>query len=315
MVIKEREISARMRGLMGFSRRLSHTNPKYKRINEDYSLMEAGYKGEKSIEFPLNYLKGEHYILHDLRLFDGKHYFQIDTLVLTACYILIIEVKNYSGVLTFDRRFHQLIRMKDGVEEAFPDPTDQVERQVELLKKWIQEHVDQYIPIEGLVVFANERAVIKTYGHYDEMVLERVVRKNAMPRIINGFAEKYTRRFYETGDLKRTSLKLLHHHVELDSDLLKLYGVKKSDIISGVQCPRCQTIPMKRLPRRWYCQNCDTYCREAHHRTLKDYGYLISPLISNQEARNFLHISSRHAMKRILKAYPLNETGMLYKIR
>ncbi len=275
--------------------------------------MEAGYKGEKSIEFSLNYVQGEHFILHDLRLYDGQHFFQIDTLLLTAHLLLVIEVKNYAGVLTFDRRFNQLIRMKNGIEEGFPDPIDQVDRQVELLKKWMKQNVGQYIPIEGFVVFANERAVIKTFDKHDEIIKEKVARKHSLPAFIKAFAVKYPKQYVEIAYLKRIALKLLDQHVELNTDLISQYDVKRSDILTGVQCPQCHTLPMKRLHGKWHCPSCSTNCRVSHHQALQDYAHLISPSISNQQAREFLHIDSRHVMKRLLKQYSLE--GLFYKLR
>ncbi|WP_205173528.1 nuclease-related domain-containing protein [Bacillus pakistanensis] len=48
-------------------------------------------------------------MLHDLRLFDGQHHFQIDTLIITSKVIFIIEVKNISGTVIFDSAYNQLI--------------------------------------------------------------------------------------------------------------------------------------------------------------------------------------------------------------
>ncbi|WP_367888742.1 nuclease-related domain-containing protein [Alteribacillus bidgolensis] len=63
-------------------------------MEKDAAKWFAGYKGEQSIDYPLTFLpSNKFYIRHGLRLFDGSHYFQIDTLILSWDFFLILEVK------------------------------------------------------------------------------------------------------------------------------------------------------------------------------------------------------------------------------
>ena len=63
-------------------------------VSENLAKFMAGYKGELAIEYPLSFLpETEYRILHDIRLFDQKHYFQIDTLIVSACFLLVLEIK------------------------------------------------------------------------------------------------------------------------------------------------------------------------------------------------------------------------------
>ncbi len=67
--------------------------------------------------------------------------------------MVIIEVKNISGILLFDEKFNQLIRINNkGVEERFPSPINQVWNQKEQLTKWLHKHSVKIPPIETLVV-------------------------------------------------------------------------------------------------------------------------------------------------------------------
>lgn len=82
----------------------------------------AGYRGEQSLDYYLGFLTN-YFILHDLRLPDRDHHFQLDTLLISPYFILILEVKNISGTLIFDDHFKQLIRVTPEKEEGFgPDP-------------------------------------------------------------------------------------------------------------------------------------------------------------------------------------------------
>lgn len=90
-------------------------------------------------------------ILHDLRLWDGKHFFQIDVLIPHAKYPLILEVKNIVGELYFDTDLHQVIRIKGEENEAFPDPILQVNRLKRQLKGWLAVNQFPDIPIYPLL--------------------------------------------------------------------------------------------------------------------------------------------------------------------
>lgn len=76
-------------------------------------------------------------ILHDIRLFDQNHHFQIDTIIISAYFLLLLEIKNIAGTLLFDSKFNQLIRISEGNSEGFPDPILQVKRQEEQFRKWL----------------------------------------------------------------------------------------------------------------------------------------------------------------------------------
>ncbi len=61
---------------------------------------------------------------------------------------------------------------------------------------------------------------------------------------------------------------------------------------------------MFRVPKMWLCQYCNSKSLDAHIKALEDYSLVISPTISNREARNYLRIASPDVAKRILKGYP-----------
>ncbi|WP_173917877.1 nuclease-related domain-containing protein [Halobacillus sp. Marseille-Q1614] len=138
MIVKPRTYPLKLRKIQSLLRRLPKSHSKYPFIQSTYSRNLAGYEGEKSIDYYLDLLPEEDYlILKDLRIKGEKHYFQMDTILLTCKYILILEVKNFAGSLNLNRNTHQMIRTYNGVEEAFPDPILQVESHVQQLDRWI----------------------------------------------------------------------------------------------------------------------------------------------------------------------------------
>jgi hypothetical protein len=149
MIIKKRTISLRIQQLEALLRRLPMHFPKRPEIEGELARYKAGFRGEQTLDYYLSYLpEKEYFIFHDIRLSDGIHYFQMDTLLLSLKYLLIIEVKNFYGTLFFDHTFHQLIRTANGNEEAYPDPILQVKTQQNKLEKWLE--INKFSNFENL---------------------------------------------------------------------------------------------------------------------------------------------------------------------
>ncbi|HEU5141363.1 MAG TPA: nuclease-related domain-containing protein, partial [Bacillales bacterium] len=141
MIKKERKIPLTIRKRTALLRRLPPSHPKRPQIEKQLAKYNAGYRGERSIEYYLSFLPEKQYhIFHDLRLTSGDHFFQLDTLLVSPSFILILEVKNISGTLHFDNTFHQLIRTIEDRKEGFNDPLLQVEHQKTQLANWLSQH-------------------------------------------------------------------------------------------------------------------------------------------------------------------------------
>ncbi|MBU8771105.1 nuclease-related domain-containing protein [Cytobacillus oceanisediminis] len=138
MIIKNRLIPIRIRQNEALIRRIPAAHPQRSTIEGDLAKRRVGYRGEQSLDYYLSHLPDKEFtILHDLRLFNGSTYFQIDTLILSPYFALIIEVKNILGTLLFDETFNQFIRTRNEKEEGFPNPLIQAKRQKTQLKTWL----------------------------------------------------------------------------------------------------------------------------------------------------------------------------------
>lgn len=93
-------------------------------------------------------------IFHGIRLTNGKYFFQIDTLILSAKFALILEVKNFSGTLFFDPQFKQMIQTTlNGEERGYPHPIEQANLQAEELKGYQNEELISRL--NSLLLLAN----------------------------------------------------------------------------------------------------------------------------------------------------------------
>lgn len=310
MIVKERKIPLTILKLRALLRRLPQSHPKIPIILSDLNKREAGFRGECAIDFPLSFLEPKNYfIFHDIRLQEQTRFFQIDTLVLSKKFALIIEVKNIAGSLYFDSIFNQLIRTKDGIEAAFPDPLLQIERQESQLKNWYRKYGLGVLPIYSLVVISNPQTIIRTNPE-NRNLQYKVIHRDTLPFKIQQIEKSIKQPNLSDKELKKMIKIISKYHNEADFPILQWFDLKKEDLIQGVICEKCSMSPLLRWSRGWRCFRCETESKDAHIRALRDYYLLLGPTITNRQLREFLSISSSASATRILRSMNLPSEGL-----
>lgn len=109
--------------------------------------------------------------------------------------------------------------------------------------------------------------------------------------------------------MKRLALHLNKQHSQLNADILKNYNIDQTELITGVACPCCNRLPMVRVKRSWFCSFCSEKSTHAHVKALQDYALLFSPYVKNKDIREFLHIDSQTAVKKLLYSMDLKPNG------
>ncbi|MFV8826553.1 nuclease-related domain-containing protein [Alkalihalobacterium sp. APHAB7] len=306
MIKKEHKIPKNIQKLEALLRRLAADHPKRPQIEKVLAKATAGFKGEKSIDYYLSFLpEDQFHFLHGLRLLSsGTRYFQMDTLILSPRFILILEVKNITGSLFFDKTHQQLIRKVKDREEAFPDPLLQVQRQKLQLENWLKKHkYPDSIPVRTLVVISNPSTIIK------EAPNQEVLHAQGLPDKIHQIDQSFTTDVLTFKEMKKMETTLIKKHVPLEKDILSQFSIMREDIKKGVHCPECFHIPMIRKRGKWHCKKCLNENQEAHIATLKDYCLLIHKTLTNKEAREFLNIQSDSIAKHLIYSLKLKSTG------
>ncbi|GIN88136.1 nuclease [Heyndrickxia sporothermodurans] len=310
MIIKPREMPKYLMQLEALASRLPINQIKKEDVVKQLINQRTGFNGERSINFPLIFLpQNDYFILHNLRLlYQPNYYFQIDTLILSGKFFLIIEVKNYFGTLIFESMFDQLIRVTDEKEEGFENPILQVERQSRQLKSYLSTHFFSTVPIENLVVISSPRTILKNPSN-SPLISEKIIHSSKLPTKIIELENKYPNNIIATKKIMSISEKLLKEHTPDTKNILEKFHIPESDILTGVRCTKCFHLPMKRIKGGWNCPACNQISINAHFSALKDYLLLISNSITNKEARHFLHLNSDSTTKRLLKSMNLPYLG------
>ncbi|MCA1029570.1 NERD domain-containing protein [Bacillus timonensis] len=310
MIKKERDIPLKLRKLEALQRRLPKTHIKREEVDTQFARSKAGYLGEQSIDYHLDFLDKDYLILHDLRLFLDPHYMQIDTLILTPSFFLILEVKNFSGTLLFDQSFEQLIRLSEDREEAFPNPLLQVSRQQSQLGLWLKKHrIVEDIPVEGFVVIASPYTILKSDARHGGEAVRKVIHSEKLVKKVGVLEKRYRDERFCKKDLRKIANLMVKKHERANPDVLAQFGIGRDEILSGVRCSRCGRLGMERGFGRWICPKCGADSKDAHLEALQDYSFLIAEEISNREARAFLQIESESVARKLLVSMGLEVRG------
>ncbi|KAB2329093.1 NERD domain-containing protein [Cytobacillus depressus] len=308
MIAKERSIPEKILAKEALLSRLPPNFDYRPLIEKDLAKRKAGYRGEEFTDYYVNKLPHKDFtIIHDLRLHNGQGYFQIDTMIFSSTFALILEIKNISGTLYFDSKFRQLIRYKDDNEDGFLDPITQAERQTRELRKWLQQR-NIFLPIEYLVVISNPSTVIKS-DPQNFLAFKTVLHSHELLDRIEKLRKSFLKEKLTQKEIKKVAKLLVKSHTPEKSQVLEKYKLSAFSLNTGVQCPKCRVFPMKRIYGTWFCARCKCKDKTAHYKALLDYCLLVESSITNKQFRKFMQLSSQDTAQKLLKSMKLAHSG------
>jgi Nuclease-related domain len=301
--LKVPEINLQLEALL---RRTPEQHPAREKMTSDYKMRSAGFKGEERLFYYLSFLDPKKYwIFHNLRLSSGTHFFQIDALLITTNFALILEVKNWTGTLIFDPHFQQLLRIHNDKEEGFHDPISQARHQTNQFRTWLDFNGFPGIPVEFLVVISHPSTIIKT--DKDPLsISNKVLHSHHLLYRINEIENKYPQEKTDPKEIRKLCRTLLKKHNPSPSEILEHFNVSAEEVLTGVSCPKCTSLPMIFHWGKWHCPMCMFSSPLAHEAAIQDYFRLIKPSITNWEFRSFTHIPSPYTASRLLSRMNLS---------
>ncbi|WP_180968136.1 nuclease-related domain-containing protein [Cytobacillus massiliigabonensis] len=312
MIKKERKRPIILKKLEALDRRVPIHHTKKQIVTRELAKVEAGFRGEQALNYHLTFLpKKNYFILHDLRLRDKeKGFFQIDTVILTPKFHLVLEVKNIAGTLFFDQEFHQLIRTLPNESHTFPDPLLQIRRQKQQFQSWLAQNKFSDVPVISYVIISSPSSTIQTIPRHSHL-LRNVIHSATLPLKVEELEKRYEHILYTTQEMNALSRKLIKMHIPYNPDILSLFQVCREDIIKGVYCENCLSYLIERVWGSWRCLNCKLISNKAHISALEDYFLLFGPNITNAELRSFLKIESESIAREILTAICDESLGVI----
>ncbi|GAA4079359.1 NERD domain-containing protein [Amphibacillus indicireducens] len=165
-----------------------------KKVNEHLKLFSIGHSGEKSVMFELQHSMIPSIILHDLYLEVGEYTAQLDFVVITHKFILVIEVKKLVGDIELTEReeFIRVIRRNNRIvrKEGMYSPVNQAERHVATLEKLLKDKgLIKRCPVYYVVTFANPKTIIDISKKASKQLKSSIIRHDQIKSFL---AEKLT---------------------------------------------------------------------------------------------------------------------------
>ncbi len=300
MVKNQRKIPIRLNKDHALLRRLLPDHQKKKEIVGNIRKLNAGWKGEKELDYHLSFLPE-----NDFLIFQGLHLplFQIDAFVLCSHFGVIIECKNWAGTLSYDPRTEQMIRHYDGKKEGFPDPLLQAQRQKIQLEKWLTTHKFKPFPIFYLAAISFSSTLIDSSAKNTQLFNQLMLAEKIPYKIMQLKEQQQNQTPLSAYQLNKISELFLLHNSPPLIDILDFYQLQPKDLLIGVPCPICSPCPMKRVHGGWRCDRCHHFAKQAHEQVILD-DLLIYRQMTNVDFQRTLSLPSAYTVYRLLA--PMN---------
>lgn len=305
MVKKKRKIPVQLKKNLALTRRILPNHSKRKDIKENVRKLNAGWNGEKELDYHLNFLPE-----NDFLIFQGLHLpqFQIDAFVLCNYFGVIIESKNWAGTLSYDPLTEQMIRHHEGKKEGFPDPLLQVQRQKSLLEKWLASHKMKSFPIFSLAAISYSTTLIDSSTKNTDLFNQLMLAERVPNKIIQLKNQHQNQPALSAYQLNKISELLLLHHSPPTINILDFYQLQPRDLFIGIPCPACSLPPMNRVHGGWRCNHCQHYSKQAHEQVILD-DLQIYGQMTNADFQRTLSLPSAYSVYRLLAPMNLPHTG------
>jgi len=267
----------------------------------------GGYAGEIRVDRELS--EGQFFdsyiVMKNLLVGNESSYCQIDSLVICSKFILIIEVKNIPGLLSYDEETHQLTRRKENDPlESMGDPENQLRRSERFVKTLLKRNY-MSIPVHGMIVFSNPSSILeRPFPNSIAIHVSGLYR--ALEKLHQSYADQHSPQFDHR---KAHQLFVLNEPVLTPNKPSHIPTKVFSDLTMGVLCPDCVMTKLNYKNKYWRCSICQFKSEKSHLKTLQEYRILFSEELTTNEWMKFTGMNSETTTKRMLRASNLERIG------
>jgi len=302
--MKYRSDSLKLLGVEAAIRRLSPLHPQYTFLEGLQRQIVSGIKGEELLNklFERVKFRFDYYVLHDLHLYSTA-WFQMDSLIITPYYIIILEMKNIGGHIKIRKNHPQLERtLTSGQIDYYKNPIGQVIEITDLLQDFLEmRNID--IPIYRVIIFKDANRSLQ----FDETEIP-IMGLQELPHYIRTRPRTEVKLNTKQVDTLLNNILVAHQDYN-PFPITTNYFIEPKDIITGVNCKICSEFTVNKLYREWRCQKCGETTKIGHINAFNDFAMLIDRKMNNKECRRFLHIESCKQASVILERLNVDSSG------
>lgn len=287
--------------LVALVSRLQTNDEEFTSIQEAYYRINAGIAGEVKMKRTLEdyHFIGPYKIFYNFECVNEKGFsHQIDALIITTRFLLVVEVKQISGTLFYKPTFHEFARQtEEGIIENFPNPFDQAYRHKLFLSHLLSKCGIQ-LSVLYIVVNANIRTKLDS-----SLDGSPIIYLSGLPNFLEKLYAKYAE---TTVDLDQLESKLL----AISCRLPVRRKIERDRIRDGVLCEKCEFQHVLYYHHGlWICPHCGEKSKEAIFLALHQYRVLIGDRITNRELRAFVGIDCKAVASKLLKRLNFEQFG------
>ncbi|QOR67979.1 HRDC domain-containing protein [Cytobacillus suaedae] len=166
-----------------------------KKVENHLKLFSIGITGEKNVLFELQNSMLPFLVLHNINIEFEDYKAQLDFVIITHKFILVMEVKKLFGNIhiTENGDFQRVITKNNKVvnKEGMYSPINQVERHVAILDRLLKSNGSiNKCPIKYAVTFANQKTIIDIDKNAPSNIKSNVIRHDQIKTFLKNELEK-----------------------------------------------------------------------------------------------------------------------------
>jgi len=191
-------------------------NPKIdvKKVETHLKLFKFGHSGERKVMYELEHSNLPVLILHDVHIeFEGQEA-QIDFVLVSHKFIMVLEVKNYFGnmIVTGKGEFQRSVK---GRIEGVYSPYNQAERHAALLERYLvsEKHIKK-CPVRCAVAFSNEKTILDVSPSAPAHIQTNIIRHDQIKNFLENELKRESPLFMTDDSVFRIADAVLRAHKE-----------------------------------------------------------------------------------------------------
>lgn len=271
-----------------------------------YASSKAGFDGEKKIDRLLETIPfpSLHTIIPNFQTQSTfGTYFQMDTLIVTNRYILLLEIKNIRGHIEFQENPAQIIRTYDGVEEKLDCPIHQIIRNTNALSNIVCK-ITTNLPVHAAVVFCNSSAHVSSYPKNAKILYKNQI--DFYIENLNKSPEKVDRITFQKIVKRLNSLNNNYKQISLATR----YSIDSMSLRQGIFCEICESnMYSLRNSSIFSCDSCNKTDKEIFTNSIIGLFGILGPELKRSQIQTHLSVRTRFGIIRALTKLNCTKSG------
>lgn len=228
--------------------------------------------------------------------------FEVDTLILSEKFVLIVEVKNLKGIIRFVQNPPHLRQVLETGEETILNcPYSQIETNKSNLNEWFRQQGIQLKSI-GLLVLSNPNTIVKEAPPFFPIVY-----KKQIPHHLQKLESYET--ILKPSQIHEISRKILANQASFNPyPLCSYYSIDVKELRRGLLCRYCNNLLNRKNRETWLCTICGKVAEDPYNEGISDWIKLVKNTITNEECKVFLGLKDSNAAR-----YALSKSSLIKK--